>query len=146
MIRRCILALLCILALALPTAAAEPAGRKLTLMVYMCGSNLESGHGAASADIEEMTAAVPAGRDVTILIMTGGTFQWSQGYDPSQCLIHEIGPRGTRIVWRSEALNMGEPDTLTQLLRFGQDSYPAEDYALILWNHGGGPMEGVCWG
>ena len=55
-------------------AHAEEQQRSLTLMVYMCGSNLESGHGAASADIEEMKAAVPAGRDVTILIMTGGTF------------------------------------------------------------------------
>ena len=120
-------------------------GRKLTLMIYMCGSNLESGYGSASADIEEMKNAGLRGNDVTVLIMTGGSEQWAAGYDPSRCLIQELGPRGMRVVWRSDAMNMGEADTLTQLLRFGKESYPADDYALILWNHGGGPMEGVCW-
>ena len=33
--------------------------RKLTLMIYMCGSNLESGSGAASLDLEEIKAAGP---------------------------------------------------------------------------------------
>ena len=126
-------------------AYGETMDRKLTLMIYMCGSNLESGYGAASADIEEMKAAGLKGKEVTVLLMTGGTKQWSQGYDASKCLIHELGPRGTRVVWQSDAMNMGEPETLTQLLQFGKEAYPAEDYALILWNHGGGPMEGVCW-
>ncbi len=97
-------------------------GRKLTLMIYMCGSNLESGYSAASADIEEMKNAGLRGNDVTVLIMTGGSEQWALGYDPSQCLIQELGPRGTRVVWRSDAMNMGEADTLTQLLRFGKES------------------------
>lgn len=132
-------------ALLLHPAEADTAPRRLTLMIYMCGSNLESGHGAASTDIEEMKASGLKSRDVTVLLMTGGSSQWSQGYDPAQCLIHELGPRGTRIVWRSEALSMGSPDTLTQLLRFGAETYPAENYALILWDHGGGPAEGLCW-
>ena len=126
------------------TAIGEEMDRKLTLMIYMCGSNLESGYGAASADIEEMKAAGLKGKEVTVLLMTGGTQQWSQGYDASKCLIHELGPRGTRVVWRSDAMNMGEPETLIQLLQFGKEAYPAEDYALILWDHGGGPLEGVC--
>ncbi len=135
--------LLCVLACR--PAKPETTGRSLTLMVYMCGSNLESGYGAASADIEEMKAAGLRSRDVTVLVMTGGANQWSQGYDAGECLIHELGPRGTRIVWRSEAKNMGDPETLTALLRYGQEAYPADQYALILWNHGGGPAEGVCW-
>ena len=40
---------------------------------------------------------------------------------------------------------MGEPGTLAQLLSFGKEQYPADSYALILWDHGGGPMEGLCW-
>ena len=38
-------------------ANSEGNRQKLTLMIYMCGSNLESGFGAASADIEEIKAA-----------------------------------------------------------------------------------------
>ncbi len=65
----------------------EEAGGPLTLMVYMCGSNLESGYGAASADIEEMKSAVRDLKHVTVLLMTGGSSQWSLGYDPGKCLI-----------------------------------------------------------
>ena len=119
--------------------------RKQTLMIYMCGSNLESSYGSASADISEMLEAGLTGRDVTILVMTGGTTSWSQGYDATQTQISELGPRGMRVVWRDDAMNMGDPATLTQLLTFGQEKYPAQAYSLILWDHGGGPLEGVCW-
>lgn len=40
---------------------------------------------------------------------------------------------------------MGEAESLTRLLTYGMENRPAEEYALILWNHGGGPLEGVCW-
>ena len=40
---------------------------------------------------------------------------------------------------------MGDPETLSGFLQYGMENYPARDYALILWDHGGGPMEGVCW-
>ena len=40
---------------------------------------------------------------------------------------------------------MGDQDTLASFLRYGQENRPAQSYALILWDHGGGPLEGVCW-
>lgn len=125
--------------------AGASAERRQTLMIYMCGSNLESAYGSASADINEMLGAGLSSRDVTVLVMTGGTSSWSQGYDASQTQISELGPRGMRVVWRSDAMNMGDPATLTHLLQFGMEKYPAQDYSLIMWDHGGGPLEGVCW-
>lgn len=135
---------LILLAGMMPAAAQSPE-RPLTLMIYMCGSNLESSYGAASADIQEMLAAAPGLENATVLIMTGGSHSWDMGYDASQTQICELGVRGIRVVWRSDVMNMGEADTLTHLLRFGVEKYPARDYALIMWNHGGGPLEGVCW-
>ena len=47
-------------AFVLPSAggyAGDAAGKKLTLMIYMCGSNLESSYGSASLDIQEMLGA-----------------------------------------------------------------------------------------
>ena len=41
-------------------------------------------------------------------------------------------------------LNMGEADTLQKLLDYGYDEYPAYNYALIMWDHGGGPLDGLC--
>ena len=139
-----LLAFLLTLACLLP-AAAQSSQRKLTLMIYMCGSNLESSYGSAGADLQEMLAAAPGLQNVSVLIMTGGSTRWSTGYDPAQLQISELGKRGMRVVWRDAAASMGVSQTLTQLLQFGVEKNPAEDYALILWDHGGGPLEGVCW-
>ena len=120
-------------------------GRELTLMVYVCGSNLESAYGSASADVEEMLEAGRENERVSLLVMTGGSMNWSLGFDTAKTTISEIGTRGLRIRWQSEAMNMGDPAALTWLLSFGMEQYPAEKYALILWDHGGGPLEGICW-
>ena len=143
--KKCLLTLLLLLFTAGLTAHAQSDSRKQTLMIYMCGSNLESSYGSASEDIQEMISAGLPTRDVTILLMTGGSASWSQGFSADETLISELGPRGTRVVWRSGTMNMGSPDTLTELLRFGMTQYPAQEYSLILWDHGGGPLEGVCW-
>ena len=34
--------------------------------------------------------------------------------------------------------NMGNPDTLVNFVEWGMKNYPANKYAVILWNHGGG--------
>jgi clostripain len=35
-------------------------------------------------------------------------------------------------------LNMGDPNVLVNFVKFCADNYPAEHYALVVWNHGGG--------
>ena len=142
-----LLAVLLIAVLITPGAAEEP--RTLTLMIYMCGSNLESGSAAASADFQEI---LNAGFDenITVLIMTGGSRQWAQGFSADQTVISEVrlnkrGKIARKTVWTEDTRNMGDASTLTALLQFGIEQYPATDYALILWDHGGGPLEGVCW-
>lgn len=124
--------------------------RKLTLMVYICGSNLESMGGSASLDIQEMLQNYPEGDDVSVILMTGGSRQWYSGFKADQITIHEAGRRGMRAVWSSESepgsfQSMGDPATLKFFLEYGKEHYEAEDYALILWDHGGGPMKGICW-
>ena len=137
-----------LLLLSAAPAGGESTGRKLTLMVYMCGSNLESASGAATEDILEMKAAVPDSGEVAVLVMTGGTDTGgSDGFFSTSAVeIHEISAGRTRRVWQSEeALSMGSAHTLRKLLDYGPAYYPAEAYALILWNHGGGPLDGICW-
>ena len=139
-------ALLLVLAMLLPAALCEDKPRrKLTLMIYVCGSNLESSYGSASSDLQEMIDSGGPGEDVSVLVMTGGTRYWAMGYDPAECQIQELRRRGLRTVWRNDAASMGASATLTALLRYGMENRPADDYALILWDHGGGPLEGVCW-
>ncbi|NJN88118.1 MAG: hypothetical protein HC881_19770, partial [Leptolyngbyaceae cyanobacterium SL_7_1] len=41
-------------------------------------------------------------------------------------------------------LNMGAPQTLTDFIQWGVQTNPAENYGLVLWNHGGG-LSGLTW-
>jgi PKD repeat protein len=42
-------------------------------------------------------------------------------------------------------LNMGAPETLTSFLEWGMMTFPAENYMVVLWDHGGGWDGAVCW-
>ena len=140
--------LLCVILTAcalLSMARAEEKVSDLTIMIYMCGSNLESEYGSASADIQEMINAQVDTSRVNVLVMAGGTARWNSGFDPGEISIAEIGARGMRVIWRQQAASMGDAATLKTLLDYGVKNRPARDYGLIFWNHGGGPMEGLCW-
>ncbi len=130
--------------LPLEPASGNNSNRKLTIMVYMCGSNLESLNGAASNDIQEMKNA-GISDDISLLVMVGGSKYWSMGFDTAETVIYEISSKGSRIVKTFDKKNMGSQKTLTDLLVFGKENRTADNYALILWDHGGGPLEGVCW-
>ena len=142
---RILLTALCAAGFLLCGQKAGAEDRKLTVMVYMCGSNLESEYGSASKDIQEMISSGVSAEHTAVLVMMGGSGSWDLLPDTKETVILEVGSGRKRIVRRSDQLNMGSADTLTDFLRFGRDQYPAENYALIFWDHGGGPLEGVCW-
>ncbi|MBE5789188.1 MAG: hypothetical protein E7325_05960 [Clostridiales bacterium] len=119
--------------------------RKLTVMVYMCGSNLESLYGSASADILEMQNAGVDPREVGLLVMAGGSSKDTGNFGSGSTRILEIAGNRKRVVWETDSMNMGEQATLTRFIRYCTQNRPAEQYALILWDHGGGPLEGICW-
>ena len=136
-------------ALALPGFRAGRADsvRGITILVYMCGSNLESLYGSATADLEEMTRAGINDQEVSLLVMMGGSSSasWAGESGSQETVICEIGRRGRRILERCGRRNMGDPQTLSDFLIYGTENRPADQYAVILWDHGGGPLEGVCW-
>lgn len=135
---------ICVLAAGVPAAKAD-SPRRMTVMIYMCGSNLESSYGSATSDMMEMLAAGVDGTSVSVLVMAGGTSCWGTGFSADELSICEISSRGMRIVSHENARSMGSAETLTQLIDFSVENYPAEHYALIFWDHGGGPLDGVCW-
>ena len=117
-----------------------------TVMVYMCGSDLESRFGAASRDISEMMSSGFDPAYTHVLIMAGGAKKWNTGFTADTTSIVEVGARGLRPVWRSDSLlSMADGTTLTTFLDFCYDRYPADRYGLIIWDHGGGPNEGACY-
>jgi len=121
-----------------------PKTSRYTLMVYMIGSNLESGLGAASEDIGEMLASGVDFGKTNVVVYTGGSRRWNSDIpaDHNNVLDLSLG-EGERIVAQTAgSANMGDAATLTSFLDFCSEHYPADHMALVFWDHGGGPLWG----
>lgn len=125
-------------------AAAEEGTAAMTLMVYLCGSDLETTRGAASADLAEMIAACPDGDDLQVVVMASGAAAWHSDIAPDTASICVLDGEGLHPVSEGAPGSMGDPATLGELLACGYEQFPARQYALLLWDHGAGPMLGVC--
>ena len=131
--------------------ATDKAAASWTFMVYLDGdNNLES---CGVEDFMEMSS-VGSNAQVTIVVQfdrgtnsesNGGSsdygnwastkrFQVTSGQTPTAA--HQVSDLG-------EA-NMGSAATLQSFLEWGMNGYPASNYALVLWDHGGGWVYGVC--
>lgn len=115
----------------------------VTVMIYMCASDLESEDGSATDDILEMLSAdIPS--NVRVVIQTGGTLKWhrfkissehSQRYviaDNQLVLVDDTLPQ----------LDMTAPETLEDFVSWSSEDYPAKRNILLFWGHGGGAVEG----
>ena len=116
-----------------------------TIFVYLCGTDLESsGQGSASGDVVQMLEAT-ANDNVQFVIQTGGTYEWMNEYfDPSVGERWLIKNQDLELVDSVELGNMGDPKTLSDFLSWGVENYPAEKMGVILWDHGSGSVNGVC--
>ncbi|MEN8904838.1 MAG: clostripain-related cysteine peptidase, partial [Clostridiales bacterium] len=116
-----------------------------TILIYMNGSDLESSFGSESAtnDLKEMMN-INSNINVKIVVETGGTLKWktptinsnrNQRWEISKnkmTLINdEIGKK-----------SMGSSETLSNFITWSIKNYPSEKYSIVLWNHGGGAVNG----
>ncbi|MDI9521562.1 MAG: clostripain-related cysteine peptidase [Bacillota bacterium] len=140
-----IMALILVALITLPLNHISSAqGKRFTLLVYMTGSDLETRGQAASADILEMAKALPQSGSVRVLVQAGGASQWELDIDPEKSTRIEIRDGGWHKEEEEGSKNMGEALTLKEFLHWGYSYAPADEYGLILWNHGAGPLLGVC--
>lgn len=123
-----------------------------TVMVYIVGSSLERQigdltssdpekfktitKGNASKDILEMLSGTqtPENHHINVVITTGGssregwkTVKRSLIRDGQLYVLEDLGKQ-----------LMSKPQTLTDFVAWATENFPAQHYALILWNHGGG--------
>ena len=111
-----------------------------TFMVYLDGdNNLEQ---AAVNDFLEM-AMVGSDDYINIVVQ----FDRRSGYDTTYgnwtstkrfYITNGMGPLPENALEDLGELNHGDPLTLLDFVNWAKASYPAENYALVLWNHGGG--------
>jgi Clostripain family len=122
-----------------PALAATPA--QWTFLVYMVGENdLEH---YVSHDIETELGAVGSSADVHVMVLadrirwysaTAGNWTGTKLFYVTKEM--KATPEVALADWGER--NMGDPQTLVDFVSYAMDHYPAERYALILWNHGWG--------
>lgn len=117
---------------------------KVTIMIYMNGSNLESENGAATADLMEMIKAGDSDQ-VNVIVQTMGTKKWSKklGVAANRSQIYEVTGSGLNLVKD----DLGQLDCTTQktfgnFVKWTANNYPADRYILLFWDHGAGPVYG----
>ena len=118
-----------------------------TIMIYMCGADLESASGLATSDLDEILSVSGQPSDVNIVVQTGGASSWSKsGISASKSQRWEIRNRSLNKVsaYETNKKNMGLQSTLEDFVTWGLSNYQADKYGLIMWNHGGA-MGGCCY-
>jgi hypothetical protein len=127
----------------LPTMPARaPPPKKWTFMVYLDADvNLDS---YAWLDIQEMEA-VGSTADVNIVVLLDRWYKMC-GFNGTE--IYYVHQGWSERVWGDKTneyeLNMGDPATLSFFIGYAATNYPADKYALVLWDHGGN-WRGICW-
>ena len=115
----------------------------VTIMVYICGTDLESKNGMASSDIQEMANA-KFGSNVNLILYTGGCKNWKiDGISNQTNQIYQIvNGKIKRLESDMGNKSMTDPTTLTSFIQYCSENFPANRNQLILWDHGGGSVSG----
>ena len=116
---------------------------EITILVYMCGTDLESRSGMATKDLTEMTRA-NLSSNIHLLVYTGGCSRWNNNIiSNSKNQIYEVRSGGVKCVVADDGnASMTDPNNLARFIQWGAKNYPANRNMLILWDHGGGSVSG----
>ena len=117
-----------------------------TVLIYMCGADLESENQLATGDIQEILKVSGQPDDVNIVLETGGAKSWASTYGISSTYLERYHVENKSLVRDNQLTyaSMGLSSTLQSFIEYGLNNYPAERTGLVFWNHGGG-MRGVCY-
>jgi hypothetical protein len=135
-----------------PESSADP--KKWTIMVYLdADCNLE---GAGIDDMNEMEME-GSDSDVNVIVQIdripgydSSNGNWNDARRYYMTKDYSTSTISSTVQQYLGEVNMGLADTLQNFVQWGKSNYPADNYALILWDHGSGIMYGsnpggVCW-
>lgn len=134
------LALALVLGLLVTVGSSFAATKDWTVMVFINGDNNLSEAGAE--DINEMEKAGSTSR-VNIIVQYDSQRSW---YNPDagstkRYYIEKDSDSSTinsPVLADMGEVNMGDYNVLFEFVKWGMTNYPAEHYALVIWNHGSG--------
>ncbi len=114
-----------------------------TIMVYMCGTDLESRSAMGTSDLNEMISAT-VGRNINLIVYTGGCKRWrNSSISSSHNQVWQIQNGSIkRLIDNAGNDSMTKPATLSSFIRWTAKNFPANRMSLIFWDHGGGSISG----
>jgi hypothetical protein len=131
--------------------AGPPAPKKWTVMVYMAADNNLAYQGLL--DLDEMEAGGGSDANVNVVVQAEFNADELEQYGitaprqfnrPNYNTFRYAVPSGSRRLGPDGSAtdignrDMTAPAELSGFISWAKQSYPAERYALVLWNHGGG--------
>ena len=109
-----------------------------TIMIYMVGSDLESGNGLATVDLNEINYNLMDKDNINVLLIAGGSKKWYNDYiSQDETSIYKLTANGFSKIKEQNLQNMGDSDVLSNFLNYVYSNYKTDKYDLIFWNHGG---------
>ncbi len=115
----------------------------VTVMIYMCGTDLESKYGMGTSDLGEMVKATISDK-VNVIVETGGCRAWKNNIVSSSVnQIYQVQTGGLRRLESDFGKSyMTDPDNLASFIQYCTKNFPADRNILIFWDHGGGSLSG----
>ena len=115
----------------------------VTVMIYMCGTDLESKYGMGTSDLGEMVKAT-IDHKVNVIVETGGCKAWKNNIISSaRNQIYQVQTGGLRRLEDNfGTAYMTVPDNLASFIQYCTKNFPADRNILIFWDHGGGSLSG----
>lgn len=116
---------------------------EVTLMIYLCGTDLESRSKMATSDLQEMIGANIAD-NVNVLVYTGGCKQWqNNAFSSDKNQIWKVTSKGVTCLEKNMGnVSMTDEDTLSTFIKWCAKKYPANRNMLVMWDHGSGSVKG----
>ena len=116
---------------------------EMTIMLYLCGTDLESRSQMATSDLQEMLNA-DLSDDVNLIVYSGGCKKWQNNVLSSQTnQIWQVKDEGLVALEKDlGSKSMTDPKTLSSFIQYCSKNFPANRNALIFWDHGGGSVSG----
>ncbi|MBQ0041869.1 MAG: hypothetical protein KBS85_00925 [Lachnospiraceae bacterium] len=124
------------------TADSEVDAESFTLMVYMCGSDLESKRAYATNSINQILAS-HAGQKLQIVIETGGSKFWKNEIVKNDALYrYEVSNNKLQLIGEAGNHPITDVTQLSDFIQFAAKEKPADRYGFVFWDHGGGTIGG----
>jgi len=119
-----------------PLPIALPQAKKAwTVLVYMDGDNSLSSFCAGNVNQMKQVGSDASALNIVLLYDNGSSMH---GYYYVQ--------QGAAVLLQNMANpDMGSAATAKGFIDYAAANFPAEKYAFVFWNHGGGVDRGVCW-